>query len=60
TSFHGSLSTRGHLPTDRVFDVRGHRSEMRKWLHFFEDLGVIAFFVALSDYDQVRRELVLP
>ncbi|KAF8330887.1 guanine nucleotide binding protein, alpha subunit, partial [Cantharellus anzutake] len=39
------------------FDVGGQRSEMRKWLHFFEDLGVIAFFVALSDYDQVLEWL---
>ncbi|KAF8333233.1 G-protein alpha subunit-domain-containing protein [Cantharellus anzutake] len=37
-----------------VFDVGGQRSEMRKWLHFFKDLGVIAFFVGLSDYDQSR------
>jgi guanine nucleotide-binding protein G(o) subunit alpha len=35
----------------RVFDVGGQRSERRKWIHYFEDVTAIIFFVAISEYD---------
>lgn len=35
----------------RLVDVGGQRSERRKWLHCFEDVTVIIFCVALSEYD---------
>jgi guanine nucleotide-binding protein G(o) subunit alpha len=40
----------------RVFDVGGQRSERRKWIHCFENVNAIIFFVALSEYDQVLSE----
>jgi len=40
----------------RIVDVGGQRSERRKWIHCFEDVTVIFFIVALSEYDQVLVE----
>jgi len=40
----------------RIVDVGGQRSERRKWIHCFEDVTVIFFIVAISEYDQVLRE----
>jgi hypothetical protein len=40
----------------RVFDVGGQRSERRKWIHCFENVNAIIFFVSLSEYDQVLGE----
>ncbi|KAJ7058433.1 guanine nucleotide binding protein, alpha subunit [Mycena amicta] len=36
-----------------IFDVGGHRTAPRKWLHCFESVASIIFCAALSDYDQV-------
>jgi hypothetical protein len=36
--------------------VGGQRSERKKWIHCFEDVTAIIFFVALSEYDQVLYE----
>ncbi|KAJ5267334.1 guanine nucleotide binding protein alpha subunit [Penicillium angulare] len=36
----------------RMIDVGGQRSERRKWIHCFEDVGCLIFVVALSGYDQ--------
>ena len=41
---------------DRVVDVGGQRSERKKWIHCFEDVTTILFFVALSAYDLGLRE----
>jgi guanine nucleotide-binding protein G(o) subunit alpha len=40
----------------RLFDVGGQRTQRRKWIHCFEDVTAIIFFVALSEYDQVLYE----
>ncbi len=40
----------------RVVDVGGQRSERKKWIHCFEDVTTILFFVALSAYDLGLKE----
>ncbi|KNZ56638.1 guanine nucleotide-binding protein subunit alpha [Puccinia sorghi] len=40
----------------RLLDVGGQRSERKKWIHCFENVTVIVFLAALSEYDQVLRE----
>ena len=40
----------------RLVDVGGQRSERKKWIHCFEDVTAILFFVALSAYDLGLRE----
>ncbi|KAJ3016479.1 guanine nucleotide-binding protein subunit alpha [Thoreauomyces humboldtii] len=42
--------------TYRMFDVGGQRSERKKWIHCFENVTVIIFLVAISEYDQVLAE----
>ncbi|KAI8908865.1 guanine nucleotide binding protein, alpha subunit [Powellomyces hirtus] len=42
--------------TYRMFDVGGQRSERKKWIHCFENVTVIVFLVAISEYDQVLVE----
>ena len=37
-------------------DVGGQRTERRKWIHFFDDVKVIMFLTAISEYDQVLAE----
>ena len=39
-----------------IVDVGGQRSERKKWIHCFEDVTAILFFVALSAYDLGLRE----
>jgi len=36
----------------RLVDVGGQRSERKKWIHCFQDVTAVVFFVALSEYDQ--------
>ena len=45
-----------YVCTFRVVDVGGQRSERKKWIHCFEDVTAILFFVALSEYDMTLRE----
>ncbi|KAJ5075266.1 guanine nucleotide-binding protein g(o) subunit alpha [Anaeramoeba ignava] len=40
----------------RVVDVGGQRSERRKWIHQFDDVTVLIYVVALSEYDQKLYE----
>lgn len=42
--------------TYRMFDVGGQRSERKKWIHCFEEVTVILFLVAISEYDQLLFE----
>jgi len=47
------------LPNDvkmNIVDVGGQRSERRKWIHCFDKVTAITYFVSLSDYDQVLIE----
>ena len=44
------------FPSFRIVDVGGQRSERKKWIHCYEDVTVILFFVALSAYDVGLRE----
>lgn len=39
-----------------MYDVGGQRSERKKWIHCFDNVTLIIFCVALSDYDQVLLE----
>ena len=39
-----------------LIDVGGQRSERRKWIHCFEDVMLILFLTAVSEYDQVLAE----
>ncbi|XP_062137527.1 G protein alpha q subunit-like [Drosophila sulfurigaster albostrigata] len=36
----------------RMVDVGGQRSERKKWIHCFENVDLIIFLVAISEYDQ--------
>ena len=40
----------------RLVDVGVQRSEMRKWMHYFEDVISVIFLVALTDYNQRSHE----
>jgi hypothetical protein len=40
----------------RLVDVGGQRAERRKWLHCFDDVSAVLFFVALNEYDVVLEE----
>jgi len=44
-----------HLEIDKhkfiIVDVGGQRSERKKWIHCFQDVTAVLFFVALSEYD---------
>ncbi|KAK3365828.1 guanine nucleotide binding protein, alpha subunit [Lasiosphaeria ovina] len=42
--------------TYRMFDVGGQRSERKKWIHCFENVGCLLFLVAISGYDQCLLE----
>jgi len=39
-----------------IVDVGGQRTERRKWLHCFEGVNSIIFFISLNEYDQKLRE----
>lgn len=39
-----------------MYDVGGQRSERKKWIHCFDNVTLIMFCVALSEYDQVLLE----
>ncbi|KAI9623734.1 hypothetical protein H4Q26_014463 [Puccinia striiformis f. sp. tritici PST-130] len=40
----------------RMLDVGGQRSERQKWIHCFENVTLIVFLAAISEYDQFLRE----
>lgn len=40
----------------RVIDVAGQKSQRKKWIHLFENVTVIVFFVALSAFDEKLEE----
>jgi len=40
----------------RMVDVGGQRSERRKWIHCFQSVTAVLFFVSLSEYDQKLHE----
>lgn len=39
--------------THLIVDISGLWTERRKWMHYFDDIPVLMFIVALSDYDQI-------
>ena len=40
----------------RVIDVAGQKSLRKKWIHFFEGVTAVLFFVALSGLDEAVEE----
>lgn len=38
----------------RFIDIRGARTERRKWIHYFDNISALMFIVALSDYDKIE------
>lgn len=40
-----------------VVDVGGQRNERKKWMHCFDDVKAIVFFVSLAGYNQVSLRL---
>ena len=41
---------------NRVIDVGGQKSQRKKWIHFFEGVTAVVFFVSLSSYDEFVEE----
>jgi len=39
-----------------MIDVGGQRNERRKWIHCFEDVMLLMFLTAVSEFDQVCEE----
>jgi hypothetical protein len=39
-----------------VVDVAGQKSQRKKWIHFFEGVTAVVFFVALSGFDEAVEE----
>lgn len=39
-----------------MVDVGGQRTERRKWIHCFDNVNMILFVLALSDYDLLDEE----
>ena len=44
------------MQLDLQIDVGGQRAERRKWIHSFEDVFMVIFLTAISEYDQVLME----
>ncbi|KAG6915554.1 hypothetical protein DXG01_010989 [Tephrocybe rancida] len=42
--------------TYKLFDLGGQRSEMKKWIHYFENVTALVFLVSLSEYDKMLYE----
>jgi GTPase SAR1 family protein len=40
----------------KMYDVGGQRNERKKWIHCFENVIVVLFVAAMSEYDQVLYE----
>ncbi|XP_052227931.1 guanine nucleotide-binding protein G(i) subunit alpha-3-like isoform X2 [Dreissena polymorpha] len=40
----------------RVIDVAGQKSQRKKWIHLFENVTVVLFFVSLSAFDENLEE----
>ncbi len=36
-----------------MIDVGGQKTEQKKWIHCFDNVQVVLFVAALSDYDQM-------
>lgn len=42
-----------------MIDVGGQRSERRKWIRCFDDVGLVIFLVAMSEFDQTLKEDII-
>ncbi len=39
-----------------MVDVGGQKSERRKWIHCFDNVNMVLFIIAMSDYDLMDPE----
>lgn len=39
-----------------MIDVGGQKNQRKKWIHFFEGVTAVVFFVSLSSYDEFVEE----
>jgi len=46
----------GRKRTLIMIDVGGQRGERKKWINYFDDVKVLMFLTAISEYDQVLAE----
>ena len=37
-----------------LVDVSGQRNKWKKWIHHFDNVAAVIFFVAVSEYNQVE------
>ena len=42
-----------HGMTYILVDVSGQRNKWKKWIHHFDNVAAVIFFVAVSEYNQV-------
>lgn len=40
----------------RVIDVAGQKSQRKKWIHFFDSVTAVIFFMSLSSYCEILEE----
>ncbi|GFO07776.1 guanine nucleotide-binding protein g(o) subunit alpha [Plakobranchus ocellatus] len=40
----------------RMIDVAGQRSLRKKWIHFFDEVAAVIFFVSLAEFDEALEE----
>lgn len=40
----------------RIIDAGGQKNQRKKWIHFFEGVTAVVFFVSLSSYDEFVEE----
>ena len=50
------LSNLFSIHVHRIIDAGGQKNQRKKWIHFFEGVTAVVFFVSLSSYDEFVEE----